>query len=402
MNSYRHELLVNNFKGIPVLLQHGNADDNVPAYHSRRMHQLISEAGGSSGYIELPGLGHWFDGVMTTEPLREFYRHHLGKDPNLPEAPRCFSIVVANPGDMGSRGGIVIDQLITPHDYGRIEVQMDSSSRKWILKTRNIFRFHFSSHHAELNLQIDTNPAPFRLHQSGNGKTSLRLSGDGSWQVRRTLFKRCFFADMVEISDSTHSSTTQEQEQERHGRQLGALNAVLTSHGRFSIVTQEDDETRDVTVQIARNLFQYFAADSIIVDQKADSSIQSEGGNVIRVLLGPHPTFQHLDCYPIVVEPHLGISVHDAFGRKVLYGFEEGLGAIFLRPISGERLEIIVWGFDQIGLRQAARLVPMLTGVGQPDFVIFSKRCLWTGAGGALAMGFLDHSWKVSRASYLT
>lgn len=51
------------------------------------------------------------------------------------------------------------------------------------------------------------------------------------------------------------------------------------------------------------------------------------------------------------------------------------MGALFLRPLDGERLELVVWGADVAGLEHAARLVPALTGVGQPDFVILSAKC---------------------------
>lgn len=186
--------------------------------------------------------------------------------------------------------------------------------------------------------------------------------------------------------------------QKRSGRQLGALNAVLNSHGKF-IVLNQGEGTRKISLQITRNLFQYFAADSIIVDQNVEAS--TGPGNVIRVTLGPEPDLPGLDDYPLWIEQGLGISVRDASGKNFLYAFEEGLGAVFLRPKSEERLELVIWGVDEMGLRQAARLVPMLTGVGQADFVILSKKCLSTGAEGVLAMGFFDHLWNVTRASYL-
>lgn len=200
---------------------------------------------------------------------------------------------------------------------------------------------------------------------------------------------------MVQRSDITNWPTVEE----RHGRQLGSLNAILNSQDRLSIVTNGDD-TYQVALQITRNLFQYYAADSSIVNQ---SSVDSDStGNFINVLFGPDPPLPRLNNHPISVEYGVGISVRDISGDKLLYAFEEGLGAIFLRPLPGERLELVVWGLDDIGLRQAARLVPMLTGVGQADFVIVSKRCLWSGAKGVLATGFLDHFWNVTRASYLT
>lgn len=63
---------------------------------------------------------------------------------------------------------------------------------------------------------------------------------------------------------------------------------------------------------------------------------------------------------------------------------------------------MVVWGFDKRGLRTAARLVPMLSGVGQPDFIVVGNESTWKGHAGIVAMGFLDYAWNVSQASYLS
>lgn len=184
MNSYRHELLVENFAGIPVLQQHGSADDNVPAYHSRRLNQLISQTGGFSEYVELPGAGHWFDGVMTTGPLRDFYEYHLDKHRTPPALPMQFSIVVANPAEMGSRGGIVVDQLIAPEKYGRIHVERVPSSGMWILHTWNIRQFHLSHlHPVDVSLQVDESPELFISERTQENEDVLERLTDGLWQV---------------------------------------------------------------------------------------------------------------------------------------------------------------------------------------------------------------------------
>ncbi len=108
-----------------------------------------------------------------------------------------------------------------------------------------------------------------------------------------------------------------------------------------------------------------------------------------------------LPSFPISVEHGRGICIRDARGRRRLYEFEDGLGMICVSPLANERLELKIWGFDQRGVNQAARLLPMLTGVGQPDFVLFGKRCAWEGAAGVYAMGSFNNSWNISDASFL-
>ena len=104
---------------------------------------------------------------------------------------------------------------------------------------------------------------------------------------------------------------------------------------------------------------------------------------------------------PLRISDH-GVVLKDSMDIKRLYPFEGGIGAIYVAPLPNERLELVTWGYDEEGLRQAARFVPMLTGVGQPDFIIVRRKCAWQGAAGVLAMGFFDHNWKVTQGSYLT
>ena len=184
--------------------------------------------------------------------------------------------------------------------------------------------------------------------------------------------------------------------EQRHGAQLGPIDSILRSVGRFQIRTSAP--VFDVALQIAQNLFQYFAADSEIIDLNA--AVGSQSGNVINVTLGSSPVLRsHSD--PIGLDDDGSLYIRRFGEIKTYFPSEIGMGAIFLRPLLDKRLELVVWGMDKQGLRQAARLMPMLTGVGQPDFVIVSRRCAWEGAAGVLAMGSFDNFWKVSEASFV-
>ena len=141
---YRHELFIDNFAGIPVLQQHGRTDDNVPVYHSRRMSQLISQSKWTSQYVELPDIGHWFDGVMTTKPLRDFYDSVLSLDGNNENLPQHFRIIASASGNSGSRAGIIVDQLTSPDQLGSVSVESSLIKSIWNMKTCNVDRFHLS------------------------------------------------------------------------------------------------------------------------------------------------------------------------------------------------------------------------------------------------------------------
>ena len=144
LSPFRHEILLDNLAGIPVMQQHGSADDNVPVFHSRRLHQLINQGTGakSNPYYELEGKGHWYNGVMTTPHLKKFFEDIL-QDPRLPPLPSEFCIVICNTAEMGPRGGLQVDHLVRPDQAGKIEVSRDISSSTWRLCTSNVLSFHF-------------------------------------------------------------------------------------------------------------------------------------------------------------------------------------------------------------------------------------------------------------------
>ena len=189
LRSFRHELLISNFKGIPVMQQHGSADNNVPAFHSRRMNQLICRMNGDSShqYAELNGKDHWFDGIMTTAPLLEFYKI-LGREADWPRLPQKFALVIANPTEMDARGGLLVDQLISPDQLGKIEVERCPTSISWILRTFNVLRLHFvatiPSEVVPTKLVIDQCSLELPL---GKEKFDCWLikSEEGSWHVRK-------------------------------------------------------------------------------------------------------------------------------------------------------------------------------------------------------------------------
>ena len=153
-----------------------------------------------------------------------------------------------------------------------------------------------------------------------------------------------------------------------------------------------------VALQISQNLYQYFGADTEIAEEGSDTTFQA--GNLITVSIGINELPNSTGYYPIEIEPDGGVVVRRN-GSTRRYAPQDGLGTIFLRPLANERLELVIWGLDDTGLRQAARLFPMLTGVGQPEFVVVRECMGWKGAAGALAMGMFDSHWQVSEASFL-
>ena len=175
------------------------------------------------------------------------------------------------------------------------------------------------------------------------------------------------------------------------------MDAILRTKGAFQIV-RHSTNTSTIALQVSRNLCQYYAADTQLTSSYGDAL--ASDGNVLSISIG--------EDYPLGMDDpnslRVGedVRVRDGQHRRKYIDRGQGLAAIFLRPLPDERLELVVWGCDKESLEVAARLVPMMTGSGQPDFVILDKSMLWKGVAGSLALGFFDSDWEISKHSYFT
>lgn len=402
-SSFKHELMLDNTIGIPILQQHGSNDGNVPAYHSRLMHELLGQTQWPSQFFELPGRGHWFEGVMITPHLLDFYENSTSSTRRL-NAPLDFTITVPSSGDIGSVYGLQVDQLQSPDLNGQIKVTRSPKTNTWYLRTQNIHRFHLltsSQTKKPASLVLDDKEHPFIVEPGRSDETWFLKNDQGQWT-------------------SSHEKSWQNIYQ-RYGRQLGSMDAILRSDGPFTIFACSPNVER-MALQISRNIFQYFAADTRIIKKCSSDPSVSAGtfdertGNAIILAIGDDLPPSKNQEFPIdVFDGKLVLSKtydHDHFGttaekppRKQRhmseYAYEEGLGALFLRPLKNEHLELVVWGADLHGIEQAARIAPTLTGVGQPDFLVLSHDCPCKGHAGLYAAGHFDKFWQISHNSYI-
>lgn len=381
LSNYRHELLVENLTGLPIFQQHGSEDDNVPPYHSRLLSSLLHESGCLSEFVELPGKGHWFEGAMTTEPIRSFYSSVLDLERYKKSIPETFEFIIPNSDDVGSRAGISVEQLQSPDCFGRLSVHRNDKERVWYLKTSNIHRIHlhFPVSGVQQPKAIVVDKTRLKIPEDCDEINEVRLlMSNNKWEVGGQNWKVL---------------------SARYGRQRGSIDAILRTLSPFKIQMCSGG-VFDAALQVSRNLVQYYGADAEISTPEKHSGT-AHGGNIISLVIGKAISPALINDFPIQMTA-TNVEIRRPYSNVLKrIPCQHGLGVAFLRPLPGESVELILWGCDMVGLQQAIRIVPTLTGVGQPDFVVLGNEVRWKGLGGVLAMGFFDHGWQISPASYV-
>ena len=377
LNKFRHELLVPfNAKEIPIMIHHGGADDNVPTFHSRRMQQLLLEMKALSDYVEFPGAGHWFDGILTTNELKEFYKKHLEAWARKPRKSSNFSLRAMSPGNTMGKNGIRIQGVTVPGQIGHVEVEIQN--RTITLRSSNVRKLSFNNDYEGYNVCSESGSQRWPIHCS---------STESVFEIKIDRHGRIYESNCANSSSAVGASP-------------GGLDTILRSSGRLSIINCCGAEVQKICLQISRNFMQYFGADTEIRKQEL---IPRAVGNDVLVSVGPHGLGSDQIDFPIQIDGD-GVSVTRADGSKMRYSASEraGIGLVHLQPLDHGRLRLVVWGSDHPSLDLAARLIPTLPGAGQPDFVVLSEECRWKGVEGALALGFFDDDWQIAPTSYLT
>ena len=359
------------------------------------MYQLLcqSERSARTSYSELRGKGHLFSGLLVTDGLKQFYKEVI--DQSRTSSPtKSFSVVVSNPAEMGPKGGLQVGLLKLPGQLGRIEVSKQSLC--WNLDTSNIARFRFvsrnSSEEPPETLLLDGQM--FEIPSWTHLLSVCFTLKDGRWHVSSLTSPHaiCKIAEFPKQGDTQNMPDVG-----REFFQFGPLSAIMRK-GSVFVIRDLSQDCSKIALQVSRNLFQYFAADTEIVKGygeplggKRSGLILAKGRSLPRL---------YLEHSPITISKvGIGIPWHD--GHRRVIGIEDGAGAIFLSSNTWGELELVVWGVDDDGLRLASRMIPLLTGVGQPDFIIVGKRCTWQGTAGVLAIGSFTSRWEASEGSYI-
>ncbi|OZJ04129.1 hypothetical protein BZG36_02819 [Bifiguratus adelaidae] len=354
---YDLDVHIGNAKGISVLGRTGSRDDNVPPWHTKSMIRLLNQHTKRHQYkvSEVEGQGHWFSGVLGSSDMMQFLQdEHKAFLDNGGLFPEKFTITCINPGGMGSKGGILIEQLEQPFRLSTIDVmrldEQKDGSLAWQLNTQNIRRFTIlmdqqtaARRGPVTHLIIDGIRFPDTLKMGSNALEFVKISG--RWE-------------------RSHDKTWKYNE--RTATTYGPAIRIYESRDPLQILLPDngdvDEAYHRIALEIAADWYMYGGGDAVILPAyRADSKSK---GNVIT--LGHQGINSATRALARLAGDVEITSEHIKVNNKRYHG--PGIGIVSLHPWDDDRLALIIAGTDRDGIDIAAQVIPKRTGMLVPDY----------------------------------
>jgi predicted esterase len=393
--------LISNLAQIPTYIVHGTADDNVPVSEAQRMQKALEDAGAKPLTHYQEGAGHWWDGdaspgadCVDWPGIFDLFR---ATKPRVPTATIDFTTV--DPGVCHQYEWVYVVQPLVYGKCSRVRAHLDADDNTLVIATENVRGLVVTDggpyRHVEeivpgwngAKLRIDDdvltfkddNDVPQLLRVDGHWRVESYPTGFDGYQEKKPYcsgpFKRAFDNRFVLVF-GTHGTPDENRELFERAR-YDLETWWYRANGTPALISDSDylaQEMRDDNVILYGNS----DTNSAWALALAACPIQARRGSL---KLGERE-WKGDDLSAVVVYPTEDWAKGDAGNRG-----QHLVGAFADTGVKGTRL-----GYE---------LAPFSSGVGYPDYAVFSAEILSKGDLGVLAAGWFDHAWQLDSNRYL-
>lgn len=414
------DFVASNVVGIPALLRVGTIDDNVPSHNLRRFHRILASFAGRSAaqseliLSEIPGVGHWFDGVVNDDEIQAFFDRVLlqsslvparqaPEDPQAvpqcpprPALPRLFSFTTLNPSVSGSRAGLRILQTVVTGRPARFHVEVAGSS-VWFVRTENI---------ALLNVSRQEG-MPFPRILVINGIT-FPGDGGGLFAIDRQDEMKVARVSLAAPPDGEADWTIWERSPANYGP---ARQVFETGPVKIVFAAAYGEKAKLLAIDMfSRGRW----APILCPDTEFDAETDPEAFNLV-LLGGPWENkaarWHTENVIAKFEERNIGAETRTlvhwnataasfAVGPKTFAVATQGI--IFVAPQSVRnpaRLTLTIAGNSVAAFDHISRFIPNFAAARVPDYLVCDSSLSWQGYGSCSLGGYWDYRWSFSVAS---
>jgi dienelactone hydrolase len=383
----RTEELVTNLAQLPVFVLHGEADDNVPASEGRAMLERLEKAGAKPQSHFQPGAGHWWDGDKASgadcvDWPGIFELFDATEEPE--RAPDELHWRSIDPGVDATHHWLRVEQ---PLVYGKpFEVQAKRGAEVVEVRTQNVRWLAVENAGGQRSFALDgqtlETSAWSCTHFERDGEFWRRAYEITGRQKRAGFcgpFKRAFDRGFVLVHGSTGSDAEDLELYER--ARADQQQWWYRANGVPELI--DDLGWRDAVQE--RNQAMAFEH---VFPVKVPSNVVLYGNEDSNTAWNTLVTAE----FPIRVR-----RGYVQIGERRYEG--DHLACVFVAPRADDpNGSTLVGAFGSTGIagaRLSYTLQPFTSGVGYPDYVIYSTDVLGKGDGGVLEAGWFDRDWKL-------
>jgi len=367
-----------NLSGRGVYILHGDADDNVPVDHARRMREELKDVVPGLGYHEQPGAGHWWESsdepgaeCLDWAPMFDLFAHYRSVSDR---EVRSVRFVTMNPAISDRLAWVTIGSQVRPGEPSTVSIECDPHAGRFKGTTTNVESLELSlaalvgtPTSVELDgdrIEVPKTAAKSLFLQRGGSAWELSSGPDLTNEVpnRSGPFKQAFNHRALLVY-GTHGSPAENAAMLAKAR-FDSESFWYRGNGSFEVASDEqclsgEFEDRSIILYGNSNLNRAWAP------LLGGSPVDVRSG-AVQVGDRTYPG-DALAC--LVIRPR-----HNDFGTSVA-----GIG-----------------GTGLAGLRLTERLPYFLSGVGYPDFCVFGPEVLSTGIEGVKAAGYFRNDWSLN------
>ncbi len=356
--------LMVNLHRTPVLVVHGGRDEVVPPYQARWMFATLSRWNPEAVYWEVPGKKHWWDmpgegAACVDHPrIRRFFQTHTR------EVPDTVVWVTYHIGIAGRSHWVRVLQARTPGE--RVYVRAWRHRDTVVVEVANVAALALDAMRGIRWVEIRDGGRRFRLRRDPRGDTAVLSVEGGTWRW----------------------GYTPKPEEKRPGW-YGPMKEALFRPFTLVYPTHTDARTREAYRDVARWLqwVWYIRGNGITVVLPDTLALRSPWREKNLVLLGTEENHRLLREY----------------GRRLPFRLEGDtlftpVGAyphawarfVYPSPLTERALWLV-----QLGPPEAGLTFPLFrSGMGLPDYMVFTRAVWEAGWDGVLEAGFFDRFWR--------
>jgi pimeloyl-ACP methyl ester carboxylesterase len=372
--------LARNYTTQGVYVLHGDADDNVPVTQARIMREKLAGFHADFAYYERPGAGHWWGNeCVDWDPIFEFFSHHRLKTDAETDH---IEFVTANPAVSATCRWVTVQQQVVMGDFSTVVVDLDRAKRTvTLVKAENVARLRLELGH----LQAPVSASVYLKYGGGEieitprtGETSVELALVGAYWTIETTGRA-------------------EEKGPRRGsgwKQVIGNNVVLV-YGTNGTAEENAWAERKARYDAETWWYRGNGAFDVVPDREFDA-VKYVGRNVL--LYGNRETNRAWNL--MLVDSPIQVSREGVVvGRREFVA--EDMVAMFVRPRDGSSVAVVgvVAPTGIEGCRAAERIGYFGSGVGYPDWTVFSSAVFEKGLGGVKAAGFFGNDWGVDEVA---